>query len=253
MEQSKEKLASILLYLVDILSMFASYIIAGLIWLYMYKGVTKISMGSFLGFELGAIIFSYAFIIVFFNANGTFFKRDKLAEFASVIKVNLLFAALFVVVLFAKRSADIFSRGVYFLTIILNIVIMFILHLVVKYYLTKIRIKSKRIDRVLIITYSDRVEDIIKRVSKRSEYNRNIDGIVILDKDMSGETILDYPVVANRDDIIDYVKLQVMDEVLLDMPANEYKRMRKDIMELESMGVVVSMSITQLREFEVKE
>lgn len=250
MEQSKEKLASILLYIVDMLSLLVSYIIAGLIWLYLYKGVNRISMGSFLGFEVGALILSYAFIILFFNANGTFFKRDKLAEFASVIKVNLLFAALFVVVLFAKRSADIFSRGVYFLTILLNILIMFLLHLLVKYYLTKIRIKSKRIDRVLIITYSDRAEDIIRRVRKRSEYNRNIDGIVILDKDMAGETVLDYPVVANRDGVIEYVKFQIMDEVLLDMPANEYKRMRKEIMELESMGVVVSMSITQLREFE---
>ena len=250
MEQSKEKLSNILLYLVDMFSLLFSYLLAGLLWLVMYKRMDDVNVSDHLGFEVGALILTYAFVIIFFNANGTFFKRDKIMELISVIKINLMFAALFVVVLFAKRSADIFSRGVYFLTIILNIVIMFILHLVVKYYLTKIRIKSKRIDRVLIITYSDRVEDIIKRVSKRSEYNRNIDGIVILDKDMAGETILDYPVVANRDDIIDYVKLQVMDEVLLDMPANEYKRMRKDIMELESMGVVVSMSITQLREFE---
>ena len=250
MEQSKEKLSNILLYLVDMFSLLFSYLLAGLLWLVMYKRMDDVNVSDHLGFEVGALILTYAFVIIFFNANGTFFKRDKIMELISVIKINLMFAALFVVVLFAKRSADIFSRGVYFLTIILNIVIMFILHLVVKYYLTKIRIKSKRIDRVLIITYSDRVEDIIKRVSKRSEYNRNIDGIVILDKDMAGETILDYPVVANRDDIINYVKLQVMDEVLLDMPANEYKRMRKDIMELESMGVVVSMSITQLREFE---
>lgn len=250
MGQSKEKMAQLLLYLVDIISLFLSYILSGLIWLVMYKGMDDANVSNQLGFEVGALVLSYAFIIIFFNANGTFFKRDKLAEFASVVKINLLFAALFVVVLFAKRSADIFSRGVYFLTIILNIVLMYILHILVKYYLTRIRIKSKRIDRMLIVTYYDRAEDIIKRVRKRSEYNRNIDGIVVLDKDMSGESILDCPVVSGREGLIDYVKLQVMDEVLLDMPADEYKRMRKDIMELESMGVVVSMSITQLREFE---
>lgn len=250
MGQSKEKIAQILLYLVDIISLFLSYILSGLIWLVMYKGMDDVNVSNQLGFEVGALVLSYAFIIIFFNANGTFFKRDKLAEFTSVVKANLMFAALFVVVLFAKRSADIFSRGVYFLTIFLNIVIMFILHILVKYYLTKVRIKSKRIDRMLIITYSDRAEEIIKRVCKRSEYNRNIDGIVILDKDMTGEAILEYPVVAGRDGLIDYVKLQIMDEVLLDMPANEYKRMRRDIIELESMGVIVSMSITQLREFE---
>ena len=122
MGQSKEKIAQLLLYLVDIISLFLSYILSGLIWLVMYKGMDDANVSNQLGFEVGALVLSYAFIIIFFNANGTFFKRDKLAEFASVVKINLLFAALFVVVLFAKRSADIFSRGVYFLTIILNIV-----------------------------------------------------------------------------------------------------------------------------------
>lgn len=251
MEQSKDKIKNILLYLVDMASLFVSYILSGWLWLVIYKGFEeKYIVSDKLGIEVGAMIISYAFIILFFNANQNFFKRDKLNELFNVIKTNVMFASLFAVILFAKRSADVFSRGVYFLTIFLNIVIMFVLHILVKYYLTKVRIKSKRIDRMLIVTYLDRVEDILKRVKKRSEYNRNIDGIVILDKDMAGETLLDYPVVANRDNIIDYVKLQIMDEVLLDMPANEYKRMRKDIMELESMGVVVSMSITQLREFE---
>ena len=250
MEQSKEKLSHLLLYLVDIFSLLCSYLMAGLLWLVIYKGMNNVNVSDHLGFEVGALILSYAFVIIFFNANGTFFKRDKVMELISVIKVNLMFAAIFVVVLFAKRSADIFSRGVYFLTIFLNIVIMFVLHSLVKYYLTRVRIKSKRIDRMLVVTCSDRAEEIIKRVSKRSEYNRNIDGIVILDKDMVGESIKDYIVVADRESLLDYVKLQIMDEVLLDIPVSEYKKMRKDIIELESMGVVVSMSITQLREFE---
>ena len=130
MEQSKEKLSNILLYLVDMFSLLFSYLLAGLLWLVMYKRMDDVNVSDHLGFEVGALILTYAFVIIFFNANGTFFKRDKIMELISVIKINLMFAALFVVVLFAKRSADIFSRGVYFLTIILNIVIMFILHLV---------------------------------------------------------------------------------------------------------------------------
>lgn len=251
MEQSKDKMKNILLYVADVASLLVSYILSGWLWLVIYKGFTdEYFVGDKLGFEVGAMVLSYAFVIIFFNANGSFFKRDNFNELLNVIKTNLMFASLFLVVLFTKRSADTFSRGVYFLTIILNIIIMYVLHLILKYYLTKIRIKSKRIDRMLIVTYSDRAEDIIKRVKKRSEYNRKIDGLVILDKDMTGESIGDYPVVAGRDGLLDYVKLQIMDEVLLDMPAQEYKIMRNAIMELESMGVVVSMSITQLREFE---
>ena len=252
MEQSRNKIKNMLLYLADVISIVASYLLAGLLWLVIYKGFTDQDfVGDKLSFEVGAMIFSYAFVIIFFNANETLFKRDKFNEFLYVIKINLMFAAIFAVCLFARRSADTFSRGVFFLTIILNVFIMYILHLMVKYYLIKVRAKSKRVDRLLIVTYEERAENILKKVRKRKvEYNMNIDGVVILDKDMTGEMIGGYKVVANRDNFKDYVKLQIMDEVLLDMPQPEYKLLRNDIMELESMGVIVSMSITQLREFE---
>ena len=250
MEQSKEKITNILLFSVDIISLFISYILAGLLWLVVYKGMDNVITGSLMGFEMGALILSYVFIILFFNANGNLFKRDKFNEFFYVIKINLMFASLFCVILFAKKSADVFSRGVYFLTIILNIIIMYLLHLVVKYYLTRIRIKSKRIDRMLLITYEDRADATIKRIRKRSEWNTKIDGIVILDKNLTGETIEGVPVIAGREDMLEYVRVQIMDEVLIDVPINEYKKMKNDIMELENMGVVVSVSIDQLEDFD---
>ena len=251
MEQSKEKIANILLFLVDIISLLASYVLAGLIWLVAYKGMEdRLVVESFLGLEMTALILSYVFIIVFFNANGNLFKRDRFAEFFYVVKINTMFASLFCVILFAKKSSEIFSRGVYFLTLILNILIMYLLHIILKYYLTRIRIKSKRIDRMLLITHEDRAESIIKRVKKRSEWNTKIAGIVIIDKEMKGQYIDGIPVVAAKEDMLEYVKIQIMDEVLIDLPIREYRRMKRDIMELENMGVIVSASIDQLEDFE---
>ncbi len=250
MEQSKEKIASILLYLVDIISLLGSYLLSGVLWLVMYKGMDDSTTGSIIGFEIGALILSYAFVIIFFNANGNFFKRDKFNEFLNVAKINLMFASLFSVILFAKKSADIFSRGVYFLTIILNILFMFMLHIILKYYLTRVRIKSKRIDRFLVVTHFDRVESIVKRVSKRSEWNRKIDGLVILDKNMTGEEINGIPVVASSEDMTDYVKRQIMDEVLFDVPMDEYQNLKTMMMDLESMGVIISLSVNQLDDFD---
>ncbi len=250
MEQSKEKMASILLFVVDIISLVMSYILAGVLWLVIYKGMDDTATESLMGFEMGAMLLSYGFIILFFNANGYFFRRDKFNELFNVIKTNLMFASLFCVILFAKRSAVVFSRGVYFLTIILNILIMYVLHLILKYYLTKVRIKSKRIDRMLLVTHEDRVESIIKKINKRSEWNTKIDGIVILDNNLTGECIAGIPVVADKESMLDYVKTQIMDEVLVDVPIKEYKNMKDTIMELENMGVVVSVSIDQLEDFD---
>lgn len=251
MEQSKDKMKNILLYVADVTSLFVSYVLAGILWLVIYKHMDyQYVFTNLMAFETGALIISYAFIIIFFNGNDGFFKRDKFNEFLCVTKINIMFAALFSLVLFAKKSSEGFSRGVYFLTIFLNILIMYILHLVLRYYILRVRIKSKRIDRFLVVTYSDRVESLVKRVHKRSEWNRKIDGLVILDKDMAGKEINGIPVVAGSKDLTDYVKRQIMDEVLLDVPMEEYHKLKNTLMEIESMGVIVNLSINQLDDFD---
>ena len=105
MEQSKDKMKNILLYISDVASLLVSYILSGWLWLVIYKGfANEYVVGDKLGFEIGAMILSYAFVVIFFNANHNFFKRDKLNELLNVIKTNLMFASLFVVILFAGDS-----------------------------------------------------------------------------------------------------------------------------------------------------
>ena len=75
MEQSKDKIKNILLYLADVASLFISYILSGWLWLVIYKGFTdEYIVSDKLGIEVGAMIISYAFIILFFNASKHFFK-----------------------------------------------------------------------------------------------------------------------------------------------------------------------------------
>ena len=58
MEQSKEKLSHLLLYLVDTFSLLCSYLLAGLLWLVIYKGMDDINVSDRMGFEVGALILS---------------------------------------------------------------------------------------------------------------------------------------------------------------------------------------------------
>ena len=107
MEQSKDKIKNILLYLADVASLFLSYILSGWLWLVIYKGFKdEYLVSDKLGIEVGAMIISYAFIIIFFNANHNFFKRDKLNEFLNVIKTNVMFASLFVVILHQTKLRE---------------------------------------------------------------------------------------------------------------------------------------------------
>ena len=56
MEQSKDKIKNILLYLVDVASLFISYILAGWLWLVIYKGFEEqYIVSDKLGIEVGAM------------------------------------------------------------------------------------------------------------------------------------------------------------------------------------------------------
>ena len=51
-------------------------------------------------------------IIIFFNANGTFFKRDKIIELISVIKINHLLSLCFFLLVAPPRRMVLYIRFV---------------------------------------------------------------------------------------------------------------------------------------------
>lgn len=250
MEQSKEKLQNLMLYVVDAISLVFSYALSGIIWMVFYKKINDFDkVGNVLESELGTLLIAYVLIVLFFNVNRNFIKRGRFEELKYVFKMNMMFAASFSVLLFMKGSSGSLSRGTYFLTIIINVFVMYILHRLLKYYLFKIRRESKKINRVLLMTVYDRVESSIEKINHKEEWNNKIEGIILIDSEMIGEEINDIPVVAKYDDMLDYVRCNVVDEVLIDFPYDTGKGLKTVITELEDMGVVVNLCIDKLEEF----
>lgn len=250
MNQAKDRLQNLMLYVLDIVSLIVSYILSGVIWAVLYK-----RLGSALGIinilenEIGTLFISYVVVILFFNMNKDFIKRGRFEELKYAFKMNFLFMAIFGVLLFLMGDRSSIPRGIYLLTPFINIILMFILHLLLKLYLLKVRKRGKKSNKMFIITTGDRAESVIREIRNNHSWRYSIDGIILVDGGMRGEEIDDIPIVADFYGLLDYCRTQVVDEVLINLPYDDGESLKELIMSLEDMGVTVHMSISRLNEF----
>ena len=85
-----------------------------------------------------------------------------------------------------------YSRFIYLTTMAFSFCWMQISHCVYRWYILSYRKDSSITRKMLIITTSDRVEEVVKNVVKEKVWNLWITGIIILNQDMIGQKIFGY-------------------------------------------------------------
>lgn len=240
MYENKKAFESILILIVDLCSLMVSMGIA-----------YGIRYGTFYGrFEHGdqiwLLLFSialYGLMFVLMDFSHHFFRRGMFEEFVSVVKSELIFSVVLVLALFMMhRSADL-SRLVFGYQIVLNTVIMYVARFVFKQYMVKVYRNSRYSNRLLVVTSSNQAETVIRNLQEYNEWNRTIAGLVLTD-DAQMETIAKIQVVAHRDDFLDYVIRNDVDEVfIIDDKMMRTPLMDQWVRELEEMGVIVDVNI----------
>ena len=133
-------------------------------------------------------------------------------------------------------------RSVYVITFFMGTVLMFLLRLLVKVYM-KYRNGGKRANSILVVTIKDRAKDTLTKAVARNDWMRRIDGIVITDEDMTGQSIEGFPVVANVHSMMRYIKNEIVDEVFIDVDYKTRESIKPMVMELEDMGVTVNLKL----------
>lgn len=250
MYQSKTKILDIILFINDFICLIFSYILSGYIWLILYKQFTYYFMKEILSPKFLIIILAITLIEIFYNTNSQFFKRNKFKELKTIIKTNLVLASIIAIIdLFIGRF-DIFSRGVYILTIFFNIILMCLTRKLIKIYLIRIRKHHIKTSQLFLITIKDRVENVLELMNRKTEWANKISSIAIIDENMVGQEINRIPVVASFDNMLEYVKGEVIDEVFIYVPYHLGKSFKEIIMELEDMGVAVHINIDMMEELQ---
>ncbi|MDE5782677.1 MAG: sugar transferase [Lachnospiraceae bacterium] len=248
-QNNREKTENFLIFAVDTVCVIFSYILATYLWVVLYRGQLQYSKDTIFD-NMGIILFSFLGTILFFNVNKEFFKRGAFAEFMHSFKMNLLFAAVVSVLIVIKGSFGTISRGVLVCTVLINIVFMCIGHIWLRYYFTKVYKKKNKNVKMFLVTTVDRANKMLGSMSKNSKWYDNVKGIAIIDDNMKGNSICNVPVVADFNDMLEYARTEVVDEVFINVPYHTGRSLKNVIMEFENMGVTVHLNIEVLENFE---
>lgn len=236
--------------LLDLLCVVSSYYVALLIRFSNLEIIEKISekhdFKEWLYQELFLVIVLMHLVIVFITDNYSgITRRQNAKELKAVIKHNFeLFAASFVVLFFLKTSNS-FSRLLIALFFVIDTLLMFIVRYIRKRILFAKSNSPKGKSMMLVIANYDEASTIVKRLNAMRFRTFWIQGVVVLDKDMIGQEIEGVPVVADFGGMFEYVRTNVIDEVLLDYTG---KGVNKVVNKFIAMGTVVHINMSHTLE-----
>ncbi len=240
MYENKKTFESILVLIVDLCSLIVSMGIAFWIRYGIFYG--RFEHGDQIWLLLFAIAL-YGLIFVLLDFSHHFFRRGMFDEFVNVVKSELIFSAVLIMALFVMhRSADL-SRLAFGYQIVINTFMMYAARVIFKQYMVKVYRNSRHSNRLLVVTSSDQAGDVIENLKEYNEWNRTIAGLVLTDE-AKVEEIGEIPVVAHREDFLNYVIRNDVDEVfIIDDKLMRTPLMNEWVRELEQMGIIVDVNI----------
>ncbi len=176
---------------------------------------------------------------IFFQNYDQILKRNEYNEFKSSFKRATYITVMLIVYLYLIRKSSSYSRTIYVITWELTIIFTFTFRQLWKRVVKSvIKGDNKTLSKFIVVTNYERALNIIKSVSG-SDSVFQVAGIVIVDKEMTGDKIGHVGVVASGTDIEDYLCRNWVDEVFVCLDDNNKNLEEKIIEDCIIMGITV--------------
>ena len=136
------------------------------------------------------------------------------------------------------------------LTPVISLVLFFVAHAAIKYYLLHIYRNKRGTNQLFLVTTTDRVKDTLAEIENAKDWEHRLTGIAIIDDNQIGTWYEGIPVVATYDTMFQYAKEQIVDEVFLNVPYDTGESLAKVVEAFEDMGATVHITIELLKRFD---
>lgn len=250
MYQSRQRIQDLLLLLADLICFVASYYGGGYLWLVVYRNVSMENMRLELLDSFGIVLVVYMLVMLFSNIEKNFIRRSLYQDCWAAIKASVILIFVTALTIFLQHNNADASRGVYFCIAGMNLVLFFVAHVLIKYYLLKIYRNKRATNQVFLVTTADRVADILADADNSRDWAHRLTSIAIIDDNQVGKWYDGIPVVATYDNMYQYAKEQVVDEVFINVPYDTGNSLAEVVNRFEDMGATVHVSIEILNKFD---
>ncbi len=193
---------------------------------------------------VGAYIVVFCLLYnMFLDANRNFFTRGWYQEFYYTVRYTCIIIVGLVVVLYLTQQAYDFSRLIYGIFAILNIVITYFVHMGFKKLMWEFYKNSTSASQMLVVTRGILADEVIGNLLEYKEWYYSITGAVIYDEDKKGTDVKGVPIVAGRDDLYDTVVQMMVDEVFICLPGVPVIEIRDMVQKFEEMGLTCHYNV----------
>ncbi len=250
MYQTREKIQSIILLLADLVCFAVSYFGGGYLWLVGYRNVSVANMKIELMESFGIVMVIYMLVMLFSDIENRFIDRGVFQELWAAIKASVVLIFVTALTIFLQHNNAEASRGVYFCIALVNMCLYFGVHIVIKYYLLRVYRNKRANNQVFLVTTADRVEKVIADADHSGDWIHRLASIAIIDDNQIGKWYHGVQVVANYDNMFQYVKEQIVDEVFISVPYESGDSLAEVVNRFEDMGAMVHVTIEILNKFD---
>lgn len=188
-------------------------------------------------------------IIFLFETLKNVLKRGYYKEFAAIVQQTLILELLATLYLFSVQDGFIYSRITLYAMGLIYLLVTYFVRLGWKRLLRK-RLKDERTS-LIIITTESMAESVVHEIVDYSFERYKLAGIVVIDKNMEGQSVHKIPVVATVRTAANFVCREWVDEALVVMPPRD-PLPEQLINQLSETGITVHINVGQLPEFEGK-
>ena len=214
------------------------------------------------------LVLSFCVIFFGFSVSLDLSVRNRLREFIAVVRNCLLTYMTLSVALVLTRSDLVNGRYMFLISLFLFISFSCINRYFTKRLLIRHFSHSGLVNLAGVITVGRRAEDFLSNLPP--DWTRHIKGVAVIDaeyqngnyvfsdalKSSGGNAVAvkpkaikyvsSVPVVANLDNVIDWVKRESLDEVYINVPYEYESKIAQLAEEIESMGIMVHINLPTL-------
>lgn len=235
--------------LIDLLCVVLAYMLALLIRFKSFQAAINDVPGVSLQLHYNVCVYFMLFCVLYtimMDWNRHFFSRDFYVEGIAILKYEIAMIMCIGFVLYLTKNAQLLSRLFFAYFTICNFILTYIAHMIFKKFMLSYYKRSSNSDKVMVITDSEYVGDVIKKLSKDKAWNYQITSIAVMDKDLVGDKVGSVPVVAGKDNLYEVARMAPLDEVFLFLPNTSTRKIKELIENFELMGLTSHYSVDAL-------
>lgn len=243
MYQKRRAIENVLVLALDLGAMLLSFIIA-----------VYLRYGTFLwskaegnqSQQITIMVILYIALHVVTNYYSDFFRRKSTEEMASILKEETIFYILLLVVYFLIHSTNLLSRMMTVYLVFLQTVFMFLFRVLFKRYMINNYRQGRFSKRLILVTKRKDADSLIRSLKASADWTSFLSGVILLDRELASEEkeVDQVPIVAGREDLLDYIVHADVDEVFFSCEGIEKDpECIRFVNEIQMMGILVDVDI----------